>query len=219
MPPLARWAERPIPGGRVGLLGGSFNPAHDGHRYISLEALKRLGLDRLWWLVSPQNPLKSRDGMAPLADRVAHARDVAAHPRITVTAIEQRLRARYTADTLSAITRAYPETRFVWIMGADNLIQIRKWRRWQQIFHTVPIAIFARPSYSSKALNSLSAHRFASSRVDMASAVRLADRKAPCWCFLSLRAHSASATALREQPGGSSSAAQLARELREKSAQ
>ena len=197
MLPLARWADRPIPGGRVGLLGGSFNPAHDGHRYISLEALKRLGLDRLWWLVSPQNPLKSSDGMAPLAQRIARAREVAAHPRITVTAIEQRLGARYTADTLDSLIRAYPETRFIWIMGADNLIQIERWQRWQQIFHTVPIAIFARPSYSSRAIGSLAAHRFAPNRVDMASATRLADLGPPSWCFLHLRAHPASATALR----------------------
>ena len=198
MPPLARWAERPIAGGRVGLLGGSFNPAHQGHRYISLEALKRLGLDRLWWLVSPQNPLKSSDGMAPLADRVARAREIAAHPRITVTAIERRLRARYTADTLEALTEAYPGTRFVWIMGADNLIQIQRWQKWQQIFHTVPIAIFARPSYSVRAIGSLAAHRFAPNRVDMARAERLADLEPPSWCFLHLKAHPASATALRD---------------------
>lgn len=189
----------PLAGGRVGLLGGSFNPAHDGHRYISLEALKRLDLDRVWWLVSPQNPLKSKDGMAPLPVRVARAQHVAAHPRITVTAIEQRLRARYTADTVAALNRAYPQTVFVWIMGADNLIQIPRWQRWQQIFHTIPIAIFARPSYSLRAIGSRAARRFADSRIDMSRANCLVELAPPAWCFLHLRTHPASATALRER--------------------
>ena len=196
---------RPLPGGRVGLLGGSFNPAHDGHRYISLEALKRLQLDRVWWLVSPQNPLKPKSDMAPLAERLARARAVAGHPRIVVTAIEQRLGARYTVDTLAALTRAYEGTRFVWIMGADNMIQIRKWRRWPQIFHTVPIAIFVRPSYSFGAIGSPAAYCFARDRVDMARAGALAEMSPPAWCFLHIRAHTASATALRKRGWGGSS--------------
>ncbi|NBC32016.1 MAG: nicotinate-nucleotide adenylyltransferase [Alphaproteobacteria bacterium] len=197
--------ERPLPGGRVGLLGGSFNPAHDGHRHISVEALKRLQLDRVWWLVSPQNPLKPVHDMAPLAERLARARAVADHPRIVVTAIERRLGARYTADTLAALSRAYAETRFVWIMGADNMIQIRKWRHWQQIFHTVPIAIFVRPSYSFGAIGSPAAHRFARHRVAMARAGELADLPPPAWCFLHVRAHPASATALRKRRRGGAS--------------
>ena len=118
----------PPAGARIGLLGGSFNPAHDGHLEISREALRRLGLDRVWWLVSPQNPLKSRDGMAPMAERLAAARRVAADRRIVVTGLEAVLGTAYTADTLQALARQLPRVGFVWLMGADNLIQVHHWR-------------------------------------------------------------------------------------------
>src|SRR5690606_10326285 len=150
---------------RVGLLGGSFNPAHAGHRHISLEALRRLKLDEIWWLVTPQNPLKPVCGTAPLDRRVAAARRVADHPRIRVTDIERRLGTRYTADTLAALTARFPRTRFVWLMGADNLAQIHRWRHWTRIFHTVPIAVLDRPTYSLKASGGVAARRFARYRV------------------------------------------------------
>lgn len=181
----------------VGLLGGSFNPAHAGHRHVSLYALKRLGLDRVWWLVSPQNPLKSPAGMAALADRLAEARRVAAHPRIEVTALETSLGTRYTADTLRRMTRLFPGTRFVWLMGADNLRQIPRWRAWTAIFRMVPVAVFARPTYSLSALNGLAARRFARRRVTVHGVKRLARRKTPVWAFLRNPLHPASATAIR----------------------
>lgn len=131
----------------VGLLGGSFNPAHGGHRRMSLAALKRLGLDEVWWLVSPQNPLKPVAGMAPLAARLASARTVARHPRIRVSAIEAELGTQLTIDTLQALKRLYPQVRFVWLMGADNLLQFHRWANWRDIARTVPIVVMARPLY------------------------------------------------------------------------
>jgi nicotinate-nucleotide adenylyltransferase len=137
---------------RVGLLGGSFNPAHSGHRRISLQALDALGLDQLWWLVSPGNPLKDGAGdMAPLAARLASARRAARGSRIVPTAIETRLKTRFTADTLRLLRRRYPRHRFVWIMGADNLAQFHRWDRWRAIARTMPIAVVARPGYDAGA--------------------------------------------------------------------
>ncbi len=132
---------------RVGLLGGSFNPAHGGHRAISLFAARALGLDELWWLVSPGNPLKPRAGMAPLAARVMSARKVARGAPIRVTAIERELGTRYTVDTLRALRRRYPHIEFIWLMGADNLAQFHKWKDWRVIANTMPIAVIARPGY------------------------------------------------------------------------
>ena len=136
---------------RVGLLGGSFNPAHRGHRFISLQAMRALGLDEVWWLVSPGNPLKPQVGMAPFAARLASARKIARHAPIRVSAVEQRLKTRYTADTLAKLPRLYPKHRFIWLMGADNLAQFHKWHRWRQIARTVPIAVVARPGYDRRA--------------------------------------------------------------------
>lgn len=132
---------------RIGLLGGSFNPAHAGHRHISVEALRRLGLDELWWLVSPQNPLKGAAGMASLDQRLAFARLAARHPRIRPTGIEAALGTRYTADTAAALRRRYPRHRFIWLIGADNLHQVHRWRDWRRLARTIPIAVFARPGY------------------------------------------------------------------------
>ncbi|MGK2285007.1 nicotinate-nucleotide adenylyltransferase [Pedomonas sp. V897] len=139
----ARWQ-----GKRVGLLGGSFNPAHRGHLHISREALKRLRLDAVWWLVSPQNPLKSADGMAPLAVRLASARAMARDPRIVPTDVERKLGTRYTVDTLEALVALHPGTRFIWLMGGDNLQGFHRWRQWRRIVRVVPIAVLLRPSYS-----------------------------------------------------------------------
>lgn len=184
-------------GCRVGLLGGSFNPAHDGHRHVSLEAMKRLGLDAVWWLVSPQNPLKPVEGMAPFTERIASARAAARHPRIVPTGIEADLGTRYTADTLKALTARFPRTQFVWLMGADNLAQIRHWQHWTRIFETVPVAVYDRPSYSLRALSGLAAQRFARARIDQDHARALAGTPAPAWVFFLAKRHPASATALR----------------------
>lgn len=136
---------------RIGLLGGSFNPAHRGHRRLSLNAMRALGLDEVWWLVSPGNPLKPEAGMAPLAARLASARKVAGHAPIRPSAIEVELGTRYTADTITKLVRRYPQHRFVWLMGADNLAQFHRWRAWRGIARTVPIAVVARPGYTARA--------------------------------------------------------------------
>jgi nicotinate-nucleotide adenylyltransferase len=182
---------------RIGLLGGSFNPAHGGHRHLSMEAIRHLRLDGVWWLVSPQNPLKTSDGMAPLAERMAAARRVAHHPKLLVTDLETRLGTVYTADTLRRLTRMFPHVRFVWLMGADNLRQISRWERWHGIFETVPIAVFARPSYCLEALASVAAHRFDRFRIMERRAAHLADLNPPRWVFLHTRLHPASASSIR----------------------
>ncbi|HWA49548.1 MAG TPA: nicotinate-nucleotide adenylyltransferase [Dongiaceae bacterium] len=184
---------------RIGLLGGSFNPAHQGHRDISLAALKYLGLDEIWWMVSPQNPLKPVAGMAPFAERLASARAMARHPRIRVTDIESRLGTRFTADTLKALLTRFPSCRFVWLMGADNLAQISSWRDWQKIFHLTPIAVFDRPTYTVKALTALAARRFRRSRRREATLKMLAATPAPAWVFVHHRLNPISATAIRAE--------------------
>lgn len=188
-----------MPPRRVGLLGGSFNPAHAGHRHISLEALKRLNLDEVWWLVAPQNPLKPESGMARLGRRFAAAAAVARHPRIRVVDLETRLGTRFTADTLAQLQKVLPRVHFVWLMGADNLIQIHQWRRWQEIFLRLPIAVFARPAYCHKALSSPAARRFARWRRGTEAAGRLADAPPPAWVFLPVRLDAQSATAIRSR--------------------
>jgi nicotinate-nucleotide adenylyltransferase len=135
----------------TGLLGGSFNPAHRSHRQISLYALGALGLGEVWWLVSPGNPLKPEKGMAPLAARLASAQRMARGARIRATAIEARLGTRYTADTLARLVRLYPQRRFIWLMGADNLAGFHRWRDWRRIARTVPIAVLPRPGYDGAA--------------------------------------------------------------------
>jgi nicotinate-nucleotide adenylyltransferase len=187
---------------RVGLLGGSFNPAHEGHRHISLEALKRLHLDEVWWLVSPQNPLKPGDSMAPFPIRLAAARQTAKSPHIRVLDLEARLGTRYTVDTVTAICRYFPRTRFVWLMGADNLKQIRRWRRWREIFRRLPIAVLNRPTYSLAALSDLAAQAFARHRVPPGAARGLAELAPPAWTFLTIKLDPHSASAIREKNPG-----------------
>jgi nicotinate-nucleotide adenylyltransferase len=148
------------------LLGGSFNPAHGGHLHISLMALQRLDLDEVWWLVSPQNPLKPIKGMAPFAKRVASAAALArGHGRISVSAIEAALGTTYTADTIRVLQRRFPHTRFVWLMGGDNLAQLPRWRQWEEIVESVPIAVFDRPETALMALAGKAAKRYALARV------------------------------------------------------
>jgi nicotinate-nucleotide adenylyltransferase len=182
---------------RIGILGGSFNPAHAGHRHISLLALKHLALDELWWMVSPQNPLKSTDGMASFAERLAGARAMARHPRIRVTDLEARLGTRYTADTLKAVVERFPKTHFVWIMGADNLRQIDRWKNWRMIFRLVPVAVFDRAPFVWGALASQAARRFRHYRLPASRAAKLALAKPPAWVFFHSQLHPASSTAIR----------------------
>lgn len=194
-------APAPVRRLRVGLLGGSFNPAHAGHRYVSVEALRRLGLDQVWWLVSPQNPLKPVAGMAPLDERLAGAREVAAHPRIKVTAVEERLRTRYTVDTVKRL-QAWHGHDFVWLLGADNLAQLPRWRRWRRFLETCPVAVFERHPYSYPALAGAAAAWLGPARVKDESTMTLAAARSPAWAFVRVRPHPASATALRAGKAG-----------------
>lgn len=192
------WVAPPGPvaeGLRVGLLGGSFNPAHSGHLHASTLALKRLGLDYVWWLVSPQNPLKPERGMAGFAKRLAAARKFATHPKIAVTGIEQELGTRYTADSLRALKQRFPQLRFVWLMGSDNLVQLPRWRDWQTIFALVPVAVVARPGTALGARTSKAALRFR--KFHRPGRPGFADCPPPAWTMLDARRDSASATAIR----------------------
>jgi len=199
MEPGASPGSASRPGRRVGVLGGSFNPAHEGHRHISILALRRLKLDEVWWMVSPQNPLKGAGDMAPLQKRMERARAVADHPRINVTDIEVRLGTRYTADTVEALKKRFSGIRFVWLMGADNLCQIPSWRDWRRIFEAVPIAVFTRPSYSLRALSGRAARQFAACRVSESRASALTEAQPPAWVFLHGPAHGQSSTRIRAE--------------------
>jgi nicotinate-nucleotide adenylyltransferase len=182
---------------RVGLLGGSFNPPHVAHRALSLFALKRLQLDRVWWLVSPGNPLKDTRALPALRTRIAAAREVAAHPAIHVTGIEARLKTRYTVDTIGALRRRFPQVRFVWLMGADNLSQFHRWRDWEGIARQVPLAVIDRPTDSFRALASPAAQALAKYRHNESLAAQLADFEAPAWVFLHGMKSPLSSTELR----------------------
>lgn len=183
---------------RVGLLGGSFNPAHEGHLHISRLALDLLALDEVWWLVSPQNPLKPEADMAPLDERLAKSRRVAENqPEIKISALEAELGTRYTVDTAQALRVRYPDTDFVLLVGADILEELPRWRQWERLFHILPIAVFARKPYSSRALSGPAAQRFAEFRIAEEEARTLAGRPPPAWVFLKVAEHPASATAIR----------------------
>jgi len=192
---------------RVGLLGGSFNPAHDGHRHIIDLARRRLRLDQVWLLVSPGNPLKPHAGMAPLAHRLASARQIAAGRRVIVSAIEAVFGTRYTIDTLCRLRRQFPRVRFVWLMGADILEQLPHWRRWVAFAHCISFAVLPRPSYNHRALSSRAAHRFAHARRPARAASVLAELKAPAWVFLIVPQHTASGSAIRASKESSHSKA------------
>jgi nicotinate-nucleotide adenylyltransferase len=183
---------------RIGLLGGSFNPAHEGHRAISREALKRLRLDRVWWLVSPQNPLKPTDQTTDLEQRLTAARAIADHPRVVVTDLERRTGTRYTVDTLRWLSQKC-RARFVWLIGADNMAQLPRWRRWQRLVCMVPIAVFDREPYSYVALAGRMASAYARGRVVERRAPVLVETQPPAWVYLRLRRHQASSTALRQR--------------------
>ena len=191
---------------RIGLLGGSFNPAHAGHRHVAEVALRRLGLDEVWLMVSPGNPLKPRRGMAPFAERLDSARDIADGRRVVATDIEARLGTRYTVDTLARLRRRFPRARFVLVVGADNLSQLPRWKCWRRIARTTPIAVVPRPGETRLALHGHAARALARHRrrpaALMAGAVPASDSGAHApWCLLPAREHPASATAIRAARG------------------
>jgi nicotinate-nucleotide adenylyltransferase len=187
------------PGQSIGLLGGSFNPPHIAHRQISEIVLKRLGLDRVWWLVTPGNPLKARGELAPLGERLALCRAMAKNPRIEITSFERDLPAPYTAGTLAFLKRRSPLVRFVWIMGADNLAGFHRWRRWREILTMVPVVVVDRPGWRLKALASQAAKAFALSRIPERKAMGLAAMPPPAWTFLTGPLSHVSSTDLRKR--------------------
>jgi len=184
---------------KVGLLGGSFNPAHEGHRHISLMALRQLELDQIWWLVSPQNPLKSETDMAPLGVRLENARQLARHPRIHVTDIETGLGTRYTVDTVRALQNRFQDTHFIWLMGADNMIQLPRWEKWRTLMETIPVAVYPRPGYTLKARLSPAAATYRAAWLDATDAKALPTSSPPALCFLEGPQSTLSATSIRSK--------------------
>jgi nicotinate-nucleotide adenylyltransferase len=188
-------------GMRIGLLGGSFNPPHIAHRAISLFAIKRLKLDRVWWLVSPGNPLKDHAALHDLDERADAARRMANDPRIDVTCLEAVIGTRYTADTITYLRRRTSGLRLVWIMGADNLAQFHRWQNWRRIASEVPIAVIDRPPQSFRAMATPAAQALGRYRLPENQAARLADQRAPAWVFLTGMKSNLSSTGLRNPDG------------------
>lgn len=188
-------------GQRIGLLGGSFNPPHRAHVAISEAVMKRLGLDAVWWLVTPGNPLKENGTLHELGERMQAARDVANDPRIEVSCLESVIRTRYTIDTINMLRRRLRGLRFVWIMGADNLAQFHRWQDWRRIAGQVPIAVIDRPPQSFRALASPAAKALSRYRLPEPKAAELADRPAPAWVFLTGLKLNLSSTGLRNPDG------------------
>lgn len=186
---------------RIGLLGGSFNPAHAGHVHISCEALKRLGLDEVWWLVSPQNPLKNVHDLADYDVRFHYATELAQHPRIKVLDLERQHGLYFTIDTLRFLKARHHTHQFVWLMGADNLAGFHRWRSWRSIAALMPIAVLDRAPYALKSLGGRFARSFARSRMAAAAAGQLAVAAAPAWLYLAVPRHPLSATMLRKTLG------------------
>lgn len=187
------------PGQAIGLLGGSFNPVHEGHVNISRAALKRLGLDQLWWVMSPGNPLKSHDELLPLDERMAAARAMVTDRRIIVTDFERHLPTPYTASTLAFLTARQPRVHFVWLMGADNLAQIHLWKNWEQIFERAPVAVLDRPGYRHRAMAARAAQTMRDHYIDESDASGLAHFAPPAWTFLTIPLTDISSTDLRER--------------------
>lgn len=183
-------------GQRIGLLGGSFDPAHDGHAHITRAALKAFGLDRIWWLVSPGNPLKA-EGPAPMARRLAEARRVMPDPRVEITGLEAALGTRYTAATLKRLKALYPGVQFVWLMGGDNLVQFDRWDRWQEIMQMVPVGVIARPGARMRARRARAARICRAYLLSGARARGLARAGAPAWSFLDVPLSDLSSSELR----------------------
>jgi nicotinate-nucleotide adenylyltransferase len=181
----------------VGLFGGSFNPAHEGHRHVIALARRCLALDQVWLLVSPGNPLKSDEGMAPFAARLASARRIANGRHVIASAIEQRLGTRFTVDTIRQLRRRFPRVRFVWIAGADILEQLPRWQHWREIARHVSFAVLPRPGYNHRALGGRAASALRAARLPAREAATLTSRTPPAWVFLPARQHNASASAIR----------------------
>lgn len=198
--------EALAPGMTVGLLGGSFNPAHEGHLHLTRMCLKALALDRIWWLVSPLNPLKSASGMAPLSTRMRDAEELVARsgdPRIVVTDIETRLGTRFTIDTIRALKARHPDIRFVWLMGADNMLQLPRWAKWRELTREIPMAVYPRSGFTLKARLSPAAAMLKSTTLDRSDAALLARVAPPALVFLDGPEHPASATSIRAARGES----------------
>ena len=187
------------PGMRIGLYGGSFDPPHPGHRHVALLGLRRLHLDRVWWIVGPGNPLKDRTRLPSAEARLGATRQIARHPRMVVTGFEAELGARYTVESVRFLVRRCPGVHFVYILGADSFANFHRWRAWREIASLVPIAVVDRPGWTLKAPASPSAHMLAPFRLSETSASGLADRTAPAWTFLHGPRSSLSSTALRTQ--------------------
>jgi nicotinate-nucleotide adenylyltransferase len=178
----------------IGLLGGSFDPAHEGHVHITREAIKRLHLDQVWWLVTPGNPLKARQP-APMQDRIAQARRIMVHPKVRITDLEARLGTRFTYETITHLQAIYPAVRFVWLMGADNLVQFHRWDRWRDILRAVPVAVLARPGAGLRARQSHAASAFRSALLERGEAIGA--HRPPVWAFVNLPMNAASSSAIR----------------------
>lgn len=183
---------------RIGLFGGSFNPPHEAHRAATLLAWKKLGLDQVWWLVSPGNPLKDTRDLPPLPERLAKARAAADSPFIEVTGIERILRTRFTYDTVSRLKTCYPSVRFVLIVGADILAEFHRWKRWRELADLIPLAVVDRAGWTGRALASPAALALASARVQESNALALASCQPPAWVFLHGLKLPHSSTALRK---------------------
>jgi len=182
---------------RIGLLGGSFNPPHAGHRDISLAALERLKLDAVWWLVTPGNPLKDPNTYAPFEERLRLAQQLSNHNDIIVSDFESRHNLQYTVDTLNQLILEYPETQFIWLMGADSLANFHCWKDWQKITELAPIAVFNRPDHAENALNSQAAKTLSASRIDAGEPEKLTESALPAWAFFSDTDNPASSTKIR----------------------
>lgn len=181
----------------IGVLGGSFDPPHIGHVHISLEALRRFGLDQVWWLVTPGNPLKPH-GPAPLEDRMLACRTLLSHPRIWASDFEAQAGTRYTSESLAQLQAARPGVRFVWLMGADNLAQFDQWKGWEKILHRVPVGVLARPGQRISARMSKAARIYTPFRIKGRESRRLALADAPAWCFVNVPMRHISSTELRK---------------------
>ncbi|MGB3720202.1 MAG: nicotinate-nucleotide adenylyltransferase [Hyphomicrobiaceae bacterium] len=194
----ARVRTPPVaPGMRIGLMGGSFNPPHAGHVLISHTVLTRLQLDQLWWIVTPGNPLKETSDLPSLDERIAACREMAADPRIKITGFESELGTPYTAATLAFLRRRFPDVRFVWVMGADNLAGFHRWQQWRQIMQMMPIAVVDRPGWRHRGLASRAARAFRYAYVPEVMAPKLADMEPPAWTLLTGPLSPLSSTAIR----------------------
>ncbi len=200
-PKISKWIisdrESVSPNQKIGILGGSFNPAHEGHLSISKIALQRLNLDEVWWIISPRNPLKKYDILYDFEDRVSSAEKVIDTNHISISKLEKNAQIKYTIGTVEYLNTRYVGTKFVWIMGADNLKDFHRWREWDKLALTVPIAIIDRPSSSLDVTSSLFANKYRKYRVDEADAQNLADKKKPAWVFLHSKLNDQSSSQLR----------------------